>query len=244
MLSDLFRIFRQGATWLWRYPLWTLTLLAMGLLLDALAPWLQIRAGLPVHLLASQALMGATTLPLTLYALPRFVLFLDAEALDSPLNPRPTWPETFEARWLRLLGTKVLVSTGVLIGLFALLIPGLMLLAAFGWAPTLVLTRGFTLKRALQGSLRIMAQHAPKVIFSFLGILLVVLLVSLGAASVLPMDEKDLTPLYRLRSPLVWAMNAIGTLSTLWLSATLLALFHQVEGPALEAAEAAPDGEE
>jgi hypothetical protein len=244
MLPDLFRIFHQGATWLWTYPLWTLALLALGLLLDALAPWIQIRAGLPDHLLASQSLMGATTLPLTLYALPRFVLFLDAEALDSPLNPRSKWQDTFELRWLRLLGAKVLVSTGVLIGLFALVIPGLMLLAAFGWAPTLVLTRGFTLKKALQGSLRIMAQHAPKVIFSFLGIFLVVLLVSLGATALLPMAEKDLTPLFRLRSPHVWAMNALGTLSTIWLSAALLALFHRVEGPAGETAEAEPDGEE
>lgn len=229
---------------MWAYPLWTATLVLLGTLLDALAPWLQIQAGLPDHPLISQALIGATTLPLTLYALPRFVLFLDADSLNPPPNPRLDWAATFELRWLRLLGAKVLVGTGVLIGLIALIIPGLMLLAAFGWAPTLVLLRGFDLKRALQGSLRIMSQNAPKVIFTFLGAFLIVLVVSVGAASLLPPNDKDLTPLFRLRHPMMWFVNALGTLGTLWLSATFLALFHQVEGPAAETPEPGPDEED
>ena len=185
--------------------------------------------------MAAQSLIYATTLPLTLYALPRYVLFLDANALNSPLNPQKEWAETFETRWLRLLGAKVLVGLGVLVGFIALVIPGLMIWAAFGWAPTLVLTRGFDLKRAFRGSLRIMAANAPKIIFTVLGAMLLLLLISMGAASFLPGEDKDFTPLFRLRHPLVWAFNALETLCGVWLSATLLALFHQVEVPASEA---------
>lgn len=235
MVNDLFRTFRQGAAWLWAFPAWTWSLVLLGTGLQALAPWLQMQAGLPENLLVTQTLIYATTLPLTLYAMPRYVLFLDATVLNSPLNPQKNWAETFESRWVRLLGAKILVGLGVLVGFFALVIPGLMIWAAFGWAPTLVLTRGFDLKRAFRGSLRIMAVHAPKIIFTVLGATLLLLVISMGAASFLPGEDKDFTPLFRLRHPLVWVFNALETLSGVWLSATLLALFHQIEAPAGEA---------
>ena len=209
----------------------------------ALAPWLQLRTGLPDNLVATQALLAAVTLPLSLYLLPRFVLMLDAQTLDTPLNPKTGWPETFETRWFGMLGGKVLLLSGVFLGAFALLIPGLMLLAAFGWAPTLMLLRGFDLRKAFRGSLRIMGRHGAKVLFVAMGAFLIFVLVSLAASSLLPVEDAALSPLFRYKSPRMWLVNATSILLSLWLGATLLALFHQVEGPALEP-ESEPEEED
>lgn len=235
MLADLFRCFRQGAAWILGSPAWTAALVALGVLLGAFAPWLQLRLGLPDHFAAQVLMIFAATLPISLYGMLLYMLRLDALALDGPSNPRATWRETFEVRWLPAVGARMLVGLGMALGFLLFVVPCLMVLAAFGWAPTLVLLRGFTIRRALRGSLRIMAASAPRVIFVALGAFLTTQLVTLAVATASPFKDDQITALLRLRHPFFWAVNAISTLLDLWLGATLLALFHSVEGPAHEA---------
>ncbi len=242
MLSELFRCFRRGTSWLLAFPGWFAALVLLGTLLGALGPWIEARTGLPDNLGVETALTFVTTLPLALYALPRFVLRVDASTGAHPSNTADAWVDTFEARWLPMVGAKVLVGLGVGLGLLMLVVPGLMILAAFGWAPSLVLLRGFPLRRALRGSLHIMALHGPRVIFVAVGAFLFTQIPAVGGAVHFPGPGAPLTRLARFRLPSYWGVDALSNLLMVWYAGTLLALFQSVEGPAHEA-EAADEEE-
>ncbi len=227
--SDLLPLF-GGARFLWRHPLQTLSLALLTVLLSSLGPVLQIWVPLSDDPLVSMTLALVVMIPLELYFMPRFILALDAEALDHPQNPRDTWKATFEVRWLASSAAKALLYLSVGAAATFWFFPGLILLAIFGWTPWRVLLRGESLKVAAKASASLMARHWPRVLLLFsviLGTYLSALLSALWFQTRFVPDP--VTPWIRLTHPAVWAIDFGGGLLNLWLSATCLALYHRLE---------------
>lgn len=239
---------REGLILLRRHPLLSagLVLLAMGL--SQLGPALELAAGVGPNL-AFQPLFGlAGLLPLEMYFIPRLMAQLDAETLNGHGNPADGWQTAFDQRWFRsflarlglslVLGLGFAFSVAVGFGLFAFLIPGIVILTLYGWAPLRMLLRGDALPAALKWSQAAMARHWPRIVQAVLAMMLVVLTYQLAAGwaldRLLPATDPDLGPgaLLRLKHPAFWVFNLTGGLLNLWLSCALLALYHRLEAAA------------
>jgi len=216
-----------------RHPLITLGIVGLGTLLAALAPLLQIYLNLPDELLTESALGFAALIPLELYFVPRFLAHLDAESTNSPTNPVDAWKERFEDRWLKAFGTRMLLLLAVGIGLTLFLVPGLIILLAFGWAPLRVLLRGESLPVALRSSLALMVRTWPQVLRTGLFLLGGYMVFALGLGWCLLRLVPDPGPWQRLTHPLIWGGRLLSGLLDLTLSTSLLALYLAVE-PALD----------
>ncbi len=224
--SDL-RTLIEGARLLLRRPRSVFALLAVGTLLGAVGPllqWWTKRNDDPAYLLLGMVGM----LPWELYFLPRFLARTDAEALGGPLNPAADWQGRFEERWLRTLASKVALNLAVAFGLLALLVPGLLVLFAFGWAPYRVLLRGESLPAAMRGSLAMMRQGWRRALLMVGAAFLVAFSATLGLVAVASAFHPGSGPL-PLRSPLRWVLEALSVAVSLWLSATLLVAFEKLE---------------
>ena len=229
MRASPFTDLRRGTEFLWQRPLWSLALAGLGTLLSALAPLLQIRSKLPDIPVVILGLTFAATLPLDLYFIPRFLLAVDAETLDHPRNPRLDWRVLFESRWLRAFGTRLLLYLIVFAGATCFILPGLVALVLFGWAPWRVLLRGESIQEAMKGSAAVMTRRWPPVVYSVTLLttlcFLVSALVTLGLTHGLP----EPTPWQRLTHPAIWAANFVNLLLGLWLNAAFLSLYHRIE---------------
>ena len=162
--------------------------------------------------------------------MPRFLLALDAETQDHPLNPRDGWRATFESRWLPASLAKALLYLAVGAGATLFLFPGLFILVVFGWAPWRVLLRGEPLWTAAKASGSLMARFWLRLLPAFSGILTVQLIALLGSfwlESHLVPDP--VTPWIRLTNPTLWAIDFGGGLLNVWISATCLAVYHHLE---------------
>jgi hypothetical protein len=216
-----------------------LALLAMGL--AQLGPALELAAGAGPSLLLQPIFGFAGLLPLEMYFIPRLQAQLDAESLNAPGNPAECWPETFEARWLRSFVARLSISIAIGLGLLAFLVPGIVILTLFGWAPMRMLLRGDSLVPALRWSQSAMARHWARIIQAVLAMVLVALVYQVGASwaldRLLPAMDPDLGPaaLLRLKHPAFWVFSLLNGAMNLWLSCSLLALFQR-----LEAAVASP----
>jgi hypothetical protein len=227
--SDLLPLSR-GAGFLWQHPLQALGLALLTVVLSLLGPVLQIWGSLPDDPIVSMILALVAMIPLELFFMPRFILALDAEAMNHPQNPRDHWRTTFEARWLGASAAKALLYLLVGAASTCLLFPGLLLLAIFGWTPWRVLLRGESLKVAAKASATLMARHWPHVLLLFSVILGVYLSALLGTLWFLARFVPDpVTPWSQLTHPALWAIDFVGGLLNLWLSATCLALYHRLE---------------
>jgi hypothetical protein len=228
-LSDLLPLAR-GMSFLWRHPMQTLGLALLTVLLSCLGPALQLWAPLPDDPLVGLILALVAMIPLELYFMPRFIMALDAEALDHPQNQWNTWKSTFETRWLAASAAKALLYLAVGAAATCLLFPGLILLAMFGWAPWRVLLRGESLRAAFKASAALMVRLWPRAILPFsvlLGVYLAALLGALWFDTHFVPDPA--TPWIRLTHPAVWAIDFGGALLNLWISGTCLALYHRLE---------------
>lgn len=222
VLSAAFRHLR-------RHPGLVFGIATLTALFSALGPLLQLRFALGNDLVVELALRAVSLIPLELYFVPRFLAMLDAETAGRPENAPDQWRDRFEERWLKAFGARVLLYLICGVGLMFFLVPGLVAMAVFGWAPLRVLLRGDSLPRAFRASTELMARTWPVVLRAALGVLalyfLVVLALSLGLGRVYP----EPTPWQRLTSPLIWGLQALSGLLELFLSATFLALYQAVE---------------
>ena len=229
--SDL-ASFAEGTGFLSRRPSAVLGLAALGMALGALPPLLQILCKLPNDDFTGTALTFVALLPLEMYLIPRFLAEADAFRGGSPQNPYGEWEKHFEARWLKSMAGKVLLSMAIGLGVLCFILPGLMLLFAFGWMPLRVLLRGEGLADACRGSLRMMIPAWRRV----LGVALPLVIVNLAMLMVLfwasGSQEQHPAPLAQLTHPRVWVINFVSILMNLWTSACLLALFRRVESAA------------
>ena len=225
----------EGLRLLRRHPAQAAGLAALAMGLAQLGPALELAAGVGPGILPQTIFSFAGLLPLEMYFLPRLMARLDAEVRNVAGNPAEAWEATFDARWVRAFLVRMGVSFAVGVGLVLFLIPGVVLLTLFGWAPLRVLLRGESLANALRGSQAAMARHWPRVIQAVLGMVLVALAYQLAAGwlleRALPPGLPDLGPgaWLRLRHPGFWAFHLLGGAINLWFSCALLALFHRLE---------------
>ncbi len=225
----------EGLRLLRRHPWLTLGLATLAMLLAQLGPALELAAGVGPSL-ALQAIFGfAGLLPLEMYFIPRLQARLDAETRGDAANPAETWQEAFEGRWLRTFLARLGISVAIGVGLVMFLIPGILILALFGWAPMRMLLRGDGLLVALKWSQSAMVRHWPRIVQAVLAMALVALTYQMGASwaldRLLPPLDPDLGPgaLLRLRHPALWGFNLLGGTLNLWLSCALLALYQRLE---------------
>lgn len=232
---------REGLGLLRRHPLLCsgLALLAMGL--SQLGPALELAAGAAPGPLVLPLFGLAGLLPLEMFFIPRLQAQLDAERLDHPANPLATWRQVFDGRWLRTFLLRLGLSVAIGLGLVCFLVPGILVVTLFGWAPLRVLLRGDAVMPALRWSQTAMTRHWPRIVQAVLAMLLVALLYQMVAGwamdRLLPSVDPNLGPsaLLRLKHPAFWIFNLLGGALNLWISCSLLALYHR-----LEAAVAAP----
>jgi hypothetical protein len=228
----------KGTGFLFRHPFQTLALALLTVLLSFLGPILQIWTAVPDEPLVSMTLALAALIPLELYFMPRFLLALDAEALDHPQNPQDRWRATFEVRWLAASVAKALLYLSVGAGATLLLFPGLVLLVVFGWTPWRVLLRGEPLLAAAKASAGLMARHWFRLLSPFSAILTVQLTALLGAFWLESHFVPDpVTPWVRLTHPVLWGIDFGGGLLNVWISATCLAVYHRLENLGLSVKE-------
>jgi len=216
---------------LWRHSLQTLGLGLLTMGLTALAPLLQLRAGLPDRPIFTLAMLQVATLPLELYFIPRLMLQLDAEAINAPQNLLTDWKATFETRWLKTFGAKLLLSLIVALGASCFVFPGLLVIVIFGWMPLRVLLRGETIGEGFRESARLMARAWPRVVSVSCVVIGVFLLATLLLAAPTAKFLPEPTLQQRITHPIIWASNFGAGLLSLWISAAFLALFHRVENP-------------
>jgi len=228
--SDLASI-AEGTRNLLRRPGLTLGIAALGMLLAGLAPLLQIWVRLPDEPTVELALTFASMLPLELYFIPRFLIAADALAGHEPLNAPEDWRLRFDERWLRAFWGKVLLVMAAGLGLSLLVVPGLLVLMAFGWMPMRILLRGESVLQAAKGSLAMLGRTWVRVLM----VVSAAAMVYLGCIAVLSflvgLFVPEPTLHQRLVHPAVWAGNFGGSLLSLWLSSCLLALFRRIELP-------------
>lgn len=234
----------DGFRFLARRPGWTLGLLVLGTLLGQLGPALEIAAKADKNPIMGMALAWVAVLPMQLYFIPRWVSRLDADLLDAPGNPQARWPMLFDQRWLGAFVAGLVVQVLGSIGLLLLVIPGVVIFTLAGFAPMRMLLRGDIFPDALRWSARAMARHWPRVVQAALAILLVTFAGALGLALAqnavfarFGLEGPDAWT--RLKHPLIWASQALGTLTLLWVSASFLSLYQRLEQ--LAAGDPAPD---
>jgi hypothetical protein len=226
---------REGLTLVRLHPLFALGLVLLAMVLTQLGPALELAAGAGPSLLVQPIFAFAGLLPLEMYFIPRLQAQLDAELRDTPVNPTATWHAVFEARWLKAFLLRLGLSMAIGLGLLCFLIPGVLILTLFGWAPMRMLLRGESALASLRWSQAAMTRHWPRIVQAVLAMLLVALLYQIAAGwaldRLLPSLNPDLGPsaVLRLKHPAFWIFNLLGGAMNLWLSCSLLALYHRLE---------------
>jgi hypothetical protein len=226
---------REGFRLLRRHPGLAAGLAVLALGLAQLGPALEIAAGAGPNPMILPLFALAGLLPLEMFFLPRFQAQLDAETCDVPGNPVRTWQATFDGRWVKAFLARLGLSVVIGLGLALFLIPGIVILTLFGWAPLRMLLRGDSLLDALKWSQAAMARHWPRIVQAVLTMLLIALLYQMVAGWILghllPPADPNLGPsaLLRLKHPAFWAFNFLGGALNLWLTCALLALYHRLE---------------
>lgn len=226
---------RDGLALLRRHPMLSLGLALLAMGLAQLGPALELAAGTGPNLLLQPIFGFAALLPLEMYFIPRLQAQLDAETLGVSGNPAAGWRESFDGRWLRAFLARLGISLATGLGLLLFLVPGIVVLTLFGWAPLRMLLRGDGLLEALRWSQAAMARHWPRIVQVVLAMMLVALVYQVAATwaldRLLPATDPDLGPgaLLRLKHPAFWVFNLLGGALNLWLSCSLLALYQRLE---------------
>ncbi len=212
-----------------RHPWIALGICLLGTGLGGLAPLLMVKGQLGTNPPIESLFFFLALLPLDFYFLPRLALRLDAESNGQARNPLEMWQATFEARWLKAFAAKVLLGVVAGIGAILLVLPGLLVLFCFGWAPTRVLLRGERLGEACLGSLELMRRRWPQALMGALLVLTAGMSVEYAAAWALETHRPLATPWAELHSPFFWAAQFLGSAVSLWTSTCLLALYLRLE---------------
>ena len=225
----------EGLTLLKRHPALSLGLAALAMGLAQLGPALELLAAAGPNPLLQPIFGFAGLLPLEMYFIPRLQAQLDAEILNHPANSLSGWQAAFDGRWFRTFLVRLGLSVTIGLGLVMFLVPGIVVMTLFGWTPLRMLLRGDGLVPALRWSQSAMARQWPRIVQAVLAMMLVALVYQVAASWILdhllPGAESDLGPsaIVRLKHPAFWIFSLVGGAINLWLSCSLLALYHRLE---------------
>lgn len=220
-------------SWMAKHRGLVVGLSAFWALLMTLAPLVQMHAGIPPNLVFTSIVNMAFTLPIDFFLLPMLVAYVDAEFNQHPANPLQDWRKTFEVRWLKAAGARVLLYVLSTLGLMAFFIPGLVVILLLGWMPVYTLLRGGTIAHAARWSTKIMTQEWRRVILAILPIFAIYLGLLLCLDLALVHWGPEPTLWLRFRHPYFWLASMISAAVNIWLSLALLAIFHRVENEAM-----------
>lgn len=199
-----------------------------GILLGAVGPGLHLLSGLPGDRDTATLLMAVGLLPMEIFFIPRFLLRLDAELGEAEGQASLDWRAAFEARWLRAFGAKLLLAALVALGIMALVLPALVVLLAFGWAPMRVLLRGERIGEALRGSVLLMRRAWRRAFLVVCAAFAIAF--GLGIAVEVPLVLLAGEPkgLLALVHPALLLLRAVESVLSLWLSIVLLLLYRRL----------------
>lgn len=226
---------REGVLLLRRHLGVSAGLAVLAMALAQLGPALELAAGAGPSLLLQPLFGFVGLLPLEMYFIPRLQAQLDAELRDHAGNPSGGWQLLFDGRWLPTFLTRLALSAAIGLGLLLFLVPGIVILTLFGWAPMRMLLRGDGLLAAFKWSQAAMVRHWPRIVQAVLAMMLVAAVYQVGASwlldRLLPPSDPDLGPgaLLRLKHPAFWGFNLLGGILNIWLSCALLAIYHRLE---------------
>lgn len=229
MFPSPWSLLRDGTKLALRHPRISLAICTLGTVLGGLAPLLMLRGGFGDNPAIESLLIFVALLPLDFYFLPRLALRLDAETLGHPKNPVDGWKEAFEARWLRAFGAKVLLGLTAGLGILLFILPGLVVLFCFGWAPTRVLLRGETIREACTGSLDLMRHLWPLAVSRALLVLMVGMALSGSMQYAIEAFHPLAGPKSELLSPWFWCEQFLGSMVAVWTTTSLLVLYQKLE---------------
>lgn len=221
---------REGLSLLRRHPWQFLGLALLAMLLAQLGPALELAAGAGPNPLLQPVFGFMGLLPLEMYFIPRFQAQLDADIQNTA-----SWREAFDRRWLPTFLARIALSMAVGVGVLMFIIPGIVIMTLFGWAPLRMLLRGEGFLPALKWSQAAMARHWPRIVQAVLAMMLVALAyqgLSLWVLErLVPSADVNLGPdvMLRLKHPAFWVFNFTSGMLNLWLSCALLALFRRLE---------------
>lgn len=224
----------EGTKLALRHPWVSLSICILGAGLGGLAPLLMVLGGLGDNPVMESLLFFAALLLLDMYFLPRLALRLDAESLGHQNNPATGWKAAFEARWMRAFGAKLLLGFVAGVGILLFILPGLVVLFCFGWAPTRVLLRGESIREACTGSLDLMRRLWPIAVSRTLLVLLVGMALSGSVQYIIETIHPLENPLSELQSPLFWGAQLLGSMVSVWTTTCLLVLYQKLESLAAE----------
>lgn len=213
-----------------RHPWQFLGLALLAMLLAQLGPALELAAGAGSNPLLQPVFGFVGLLPLEMYFIPRFQAQLDAD-----IQSTASWREAFDRRWLPTFLARIGISMAIGVGVLLFIIPGIVIMTLFGWAPLRMLLRGDGFLPALKWSQAAMTRHWPRIVQAVLAMMLVALVyqgLSLWAMEQLvPSADSNLGPaaMLRLKHPAFWVFNLTSGTLNLWLSCALLALFRRLE---------------
>jgi hypothetical protein len=225
-----FRPLARGLRYLSKHPLQVLGLAMLTVVFSFLGPVLQMARPALDDPKISLIFALLAMIPLELYFMPRFLLSVDAVALDHPMNPGKSWRNTFEKRWMRAFAAKLLLYLLFILGATCLLVPGLIIWVTLGWMPYRVLLRGEPVRKAARASAVLMARFWPYTLLTGIVVLAIYGLSYFGVAyfetHFLPDPE---TPWIRLTHPASWTIDFIAGAMNVWISLTFLALYQRLE---------------
>jgi len=230
-IRDL-RLLWEGLNRLLQRPTLFAGLVLLSTALSGLAPLLRSRIPVPSDTRLDGRLRGRALLPMGLYALPGLAVAPDAETLGHADNPKASWQEAFETRWWRATASRLLLSLMVGVGIALCVVPGLFVLAAFGWGPTRTLLRGDGIMEGYRAGARMMARGWNRALLVVGTALLLQLLLLMPVMALA--GKADLS-LALLRRPAFWLESMLSGALGIWFASVLLALFQTLETDAAAA---------
>ena len=208
-------------------------LAALWAILMTLAPWVQMKVGIPHQELTSAILVRVFTLPIEFYLLPMLLAYVDSEFHRNPANPREGWQRTFESRGAMAALAQLLLFVAVMLGTVAFIIPGVVIMILLGWMPMYLLLRGGSITHAARWSLSIMVKEWRRVILAVLPVFGIYVVLIFGLVFAITRGVPEHTLWLRFRHPYFWLFNLLTSAVNIWVSLALLAIFHKVENEAM-----------
>ena len=237
-------VFSTGIRWLVRHPAPVLGIALFWTVLMIVAPWAQIKAGVPDEFPLTSVVNLVFMLPVEFYALPMFMTFVDAKSRQHPANLPQEWKSNFEARWRSAVAARVVLYLGTSFGIALFIIPGLIIFFFLAWMPVYILLRGGNLIHAARWSVQLMLREWPRIMVAALPLFVIYVFLILGLSHATATWGLGTDLWQRFHHPIYWLSYVLSAIINIWFSLSILALFQHVEPSPISAPEDGESAEE